>query len=218
MLISPTEPPQLKALGIVSGVPERYGCDLLIVQGKARTGIQRKKFPEDLIASLADGRLYSQLPKMASLDRNLLILEGHGNWTLDGELMDAYSRFTKTQLHGLIFSIAWEFGVQIMQTRDLKETIEVLTALEAWVQKPKHTSLRVRPGPPRDSWGKTGARENSLHFLQGLPGVGIELAGRIFDHFGRVPVKWDCTLQDLLAIPGVGKVKAQKIWEMMPNG
>src|SRR5690606_37254518 len=68
LLISPTEPPAVRALGTTSSTPELYGCDILIVANKTRTGVQRKKFPEDLVASLADGRLYSQLPKMAALD------------------------------------------------------------------------------------------------------------------------------------------------------
>lgn len=214
MIVSPSEPPQLKALGTVSGTPESYGCDILIVQGKARTGIQRKKFPEDLMSSLADGRLYSQLPKMASLDRSIIILEGHGQWTLDGELVDRYANFTKGQLYGLKSSIMWEFGVHVEQTQDLRETAEYLKALELWCMKPKHTSLRTRPGAPKDSWGKTGQREQAIHMIQGLPGIGIELAGRIYDHFGRVPIKWDLEqMSDLLAVPGVGKIKAAKIWE-----
>ena len=215
MLISGTEPPQIKALGKVSAVPERYGCDILIVQGLARTGVQRKQFPADLLSSLADGRLYTQLPKMAELDRSLLILEGYGSWTLDGELVD-YARFTKSQLYGLIYSLAFEFGVQILTVRDIKDTCAAVKSLEAWAMKPKHTSLRTRPGPQRDSWGGLGDREYASHFLQGLPGVGVELAGRIFDHFGKVPIKWDLEgVKDLLAVPGIGKVKAQKIWEVL---
>lgn len=213
MLISPTEPAQLKKLGKVSGLPEQYGVDILIVANKTRTGIQRKKFPDDLVASLSDGRLYTQLPKMAELDRSILIFEGFGKWTTDGILLHNYTRnFTRGQFIALQYSIMWEFGVHVMHVRDIGETAGALIALESWVNKPKHSSLRTRPGAPKDSWGLVGAREQAQHMLQGLPGVGVELAGRIYDHFGRVPVKWDCTLEDLLKVRGVGKVKAAKIW------
>lgn len=212
MLVSGSEPPAIKALGTVSGTPEQYGVDILIAHKTTRTGIQRKKFPEDLVASLADGRLYSQLPKMAQLDRAIVILEGHGKWTLDGELVDQYSRFTKQQLYGLINSIMWEFGVHVHITQDMRETVEWLIALESWISKPKHTSLRTRPGATKNSFGIVGVREQAQHVLQGMPGVGVEIAGRIYDHFGRIPLKWDCELADLMAVKGVGKVKAAKIW------
>jgi len=218
VIISPTEPPAIKALGTVSGTPESYGCDILIVTGLARTGIQRKKFPDDLLASLGDGRLYTQLPKMAALDRSVLIFEGLGKWTLDGELITPYARsFTRQGFYSLKSSIMWEFGVHIETTRDLADTVDYLKALELWATKPKHTSLRTRPGAPRNSWGDTGLREQAMHMIQGLPGIGVELAGRIYDHFGRIPLRWDCTKTDLLAVPGVGKIKAQKIWEALPN-
>lgn len=216
MLVSPTEPAQLKRLGKVSGLPERYGVDILIVAGKARTGVQRKKFPDDLVASLSDGRLYSQLPKMAELDRALLIFEGYGKWTLDGELVHGYTRnFTRAQYIALQYSILFEFGVHVMHVRDIKETAEALVALEHWAEKPKHSSLRTRPGPKKDSWGDVGHRERAQHLLQGLNGVGVEMAGRIYDHFGGIPMKWDCTMEDLTKIPGIGKVKAKKIWESL---
>lgn len=216
LLISPTEPAQLKALGKVSGVPERFGVDVLILAGGVRTGVQRKKFPDDLMSSLADGRLYSQLPKMMELDRSVLIFEGAGKWTMDGELIHQYTRnFTRGQFLALQYSIIWEFGVHVIHVKDLRETCEALKVLEGWAGKKKHSSLRTRPGAPKDSWGRIGERQQAQHLLQGLPGIGVEMAGRIYDHFGRVPLKWDCTVADLMSVKGVGKVKAEKIWKAL---
>lgn len=216
MLISPTEPAQIKSLGKVSGVPERYGVDILIVAQGLRTGVQRKKFPDDLVASLSDGRLYSQLPKMAELDRSIVIFEGYGKWTLDGELVHGYTRnFTKNQFVALQFSIMWEFGVHIAHVRDIKETCEILGSLESWAQKKDHTSLRTRPGAPKNPWGKRGMRERAQHILQGFDGVGIETAGRIYDHFGKIPLAWEITMEDLMEVKGIGKVTAEKIWRSL---
>lgn len=216
MLISPSEPAQIKALGKVSGVPERFGVDVLIVAQGLRTGIQRKKFPDDLMSSLADGRLYSQLPKMASLDRSIIIFEGYGKWTLDGELVHNYTRnFSRAQFRALQFSIMWEFGVHSLTVRDIKETCEAMVALESWAQKKDHTSLRTRPGAPKDGWGRRGDRERAQHVLQGFDGVGIETAGRIFDHFGKIPLAWECTIEDLMMVKGIGRPTAEKIWRSL---
>lgn len=215
MLISPSEPFPIKAIGKVSSIPEKYGCDIMVIARGKRTGVQRKKFPDDLLASLADGRLYSQLPKMAKLDRAVLVIEGYGQWTRDGELMDIRA-FRKSQLHGLILTIAFEFGVQIIRVRDIGETVLFLQDLETWAKKDKHVSLLRRPGPKKDSWGNVGAKENAIHFLQSLPGVGPGTALKIYEHFGRVPFRWDIEGPERLEeIKGIGKPTAKKIWEAL---
>ena len=209
ILCSPTEPKRLRSLGTTSSIPERHGADFLLVAGKTRIGVQRKQFPGDLLASLDDSRLYGQLPLLRELDQALVVIEGHGRWTEDGELLaDKYHRFTKTQMHGLRYSIMFEFGIPTMWVRDMDETVEVLGTLEAWMAKGKHRSLKSRKGPSSGSWG-IADRHRAQHVLQGFPGVGPELAGRMVDHFEGVPLTWTHSVEELMAVEGVGKKKAE---------
>jgi len=48
----------------------------------------------------------------------------------------------------------------------------------------------------------------------GLPGVGVELADRILKEFGSIPWQWTCTMEELMKVEGLGKVKAKKIMEI----
>ncbi len=213
ILVSPTEPSIFHELGKVSSLSEKYGSDFLILAKTTRIGIQRKVFPNDLLASLADGRLYDQIRKMVELDHAILILEGYGQWTTEGTLMHTVS-FTRDQLHGLMMSLAFEFGIQVFQVRGTDETIQLLTNLEKWVHKPAHTSLLRRPGPPKDSWNQKSERMNGIHLLQSFPGIGPTIAGRIYDYYGRVPMGWDENVQ-LEDVPGVGKEKANQMREAL---
>lgn len=213
MLISPTEPQPIRDIGTTSILTEKYGSDILMLVKDMRVGVQRKKFPEDLMASLADGRLYDQIRKMAELNHAVVILEGHGQWTTEGVLMGQYA-FTIDQLHGLIMSLSFEFGIQVFQVRDMTETIRLLENMERWIHKPAHTSLLRRPGPSKDSWGQKSARLNGIHLLQSFPGVGPTIAARIYDHFGRVPMTWDEGV-DFTKVPGVGKEKARQLEEAL---
>lgn len=217
MLVSSTEPFPFKHLGKSSTVPERYGCDFLIVAGKAKTGVQRKKFPEDLMSSLADGRLYEQVLAMNQLDRAVIVFEGFGKWTEDGELMASYgARFTKRQMYGLIASLAFEFGIEVIILKGMNDTIEFLEVLEDWAKKEKHQSLKNRPGPNKDSWGRIGLREVGIHLLQSFPGVGPELAARVYDHFQGVPMQWEFDGPErLMEIPGIGKEKAKSVYQAL---
>lgn len=217
MLISPTEPFPIKAIGQVSILPEKFGADILIIANKMRTGIQRKKFPEDFIASLADGRLYTQVEQMKQLDRGLLIIEGFGSWDRDDMLVDARLNFSRQQMYALFFSITFEFGLQIFQVRDINETIRMLNTLDTWAQKERHNSLRSRPGVPKDAWGRRENAQYQAWIIQSFPGVGPELAARIVNHFGKAPISWEVTEAELMAVPGVGKLKAKKMWEAL-NG
>jgi ERCC4-type nuclease len=213
MLISPTEPTLIKNLGKTSSVPERYGCDVLILEGKGLTGIQRKQFPEDLMASMSDGRMSTLLGKMEPLERRLLVIEGYGRWTQDDELV-AMTRLTKGQLFGIILSLAFEFGIEVLRVRDISETVTLLVELEHWCSKEKHHSLVRRPGPKTDGWGRRSDEAWGMHLLQGFPGIGPDLAARIIDHYGGVPLRWDDGI-DLTDVPGIGKVRAEKMYEAL---
>jgi len=47
--------------------------------------------------------------------------------------------------------------------------------------------------------------------LMGLPGVGVEVANRVLEKFGRVPWEWSCTKEELMEVPGVGKKTAERL-------
>ena len=66
MLISPTEPPELKALGKLSLLTEKHGADVLIMphaSWEGMLGVQRKEL-KDLLASMSDGRFGEQMMKL----------------------------------------------------------------------------------------------------------------------------------------------------------
>ncbi len=213
LLISPTEPPEIKRLGAISPKPEKYGVDILWFANRLKIGVQRKRFPDDFLASLYDDRIYKELAQMRSLDRAMLIVEGFGKWTNDGHLLDQ-RKFTKAQMFNLINTITFEFGVIVNRVRDMPETIQAIHAFYAWSEKTKHRSLTVRSNPA-GKWGTPTSREWGLHLLQSFEGIGPDLAGKILDHFGKVPMRWEVTEKELIEVQGVGKVTAKKLREAL---
>lgn len=216
MLCSPTEPIRLRNLGDTSSIPERYGCDFLIIAKGKRTGIQRKEFPGDFIASMADGRLYELVREMAKLDRGILIIEGYGKWMDSGHLDFQHAKITRTAFHGIIFTLAWKWGIEVWQNGGMDETKQMLTDLEHWAKKAEHKSLDTRPGPPKDAWGVEEPRQRAIHVLQSFGGIGPEMAGRIYDHFGRLPLGWDITIAQLQEVDGIGPKRAESIAKHVP--
>lgn len=215
ILISPTEPPKLRALGSTSLYSEAFGADILIpVAGGGWCGVQRKE-RGDLISSMGDGRLGEQIAKLKDARFSHLIVEGDLAWTGDGVLMGSgrYGReITREFFDGVMWSVQMA-GTWVSYTGGLDQTAKMLTHMEKWYGKEKHRGLATR-GPVVASWGNVATnRDYQVHLLTGIPNVGVELAGRILDKFGGLPFRWrdDVTVGTLCEVPGIGKVKAERI-------
>lgn len=214
MLIAPTEPLPIRALGRVHSLPEKRGVDVLFAAGGRMVGIQRKEI-HDLVASVHDGRLHREAQMIGGcladgrLGIAVLVVEGRPTWTIDGEWVEQGWRWTRRQHRGLLWSVRAK-GIWVETTSDAHDTADLCRDLEKWAAKDRHQSLDRRPGPT-GLWGKATTREYALHVLQGFEGVGPELATRIVDHFGRLPIGWLVTAAELEEISGIGKVKAKKL-------
>lgn len=217
LLVSPAEPDRVKraipadAAWQTSTLCERYGVDFLWLGAGGWCGVQRKEL-KDLLASAEDGRLARELQQVVSLHIACVVVEGIPSYTSEGVLVDkAFGRsWTAQQIMGLIWS-AQERGVWSANTRNINETVLYTLGLMHWSTKAKHHTALKRPGPVSVWGGKPDDREFACHLLQGIPGVGPEIAMRVFDHFGRVPWRWDVDEAELMKVDGVGPKIAKRM-------
>jgi ERCC4-type nuclease len=199
-------------------LPERYGADVLVVvEGRGKLAIQRKTLPDDLLASLEDGRLARELPLLAQAEYPVLIVEGQPKWTADGHLMQTRaSRWTKPQIRNLLRSVWRTHGIAVEQTVDINDTASAVLELEAWFRKDVHRSLLTRPkSMAKDSWGLSSKRDRARYLLQGFEGVGAAKAEAIFDHFGRIPLAWTVSLEQMTEIQGIGPKLAHSLFKTL---
>lgn len=214
MLVAPTEPPSLRALGKTSLVPEDYGCDFLFTSSEfGLVGVQRKEIG-DFVASVIDGRLSKELGMMKRLGLSMLVLEGRPTWTNDGYATWTSTRWARSQHLGTLWSVQLS-GCWLSTTTTVEETSTLISAFTRWTAKPRHIALESRPGPTSDEWGKVGNREWAMHLLQGFRGIGPTHARAIYEHFGTVPLMWTVGLLDLVEVPRVGPVLAERLMEAL---
>lgn len=215
MIVSPTEPPALKKLGIVSMLPERYGCDLLFASRGRWFGVQRKEFG-DLLASMRDGRIAQQVAMMNGLEQAMFVIEGMDKvrWGVDGASLDGYTNITLGQIRALLWSVR-DRGMWVDRTSSLTDTVQLVGDFERWCKKPGHKALSTRPGPV-GNWGTATSKEWQSHLLQGFPGVGVELADRILDEVG-MPLQWRVTRGELARVHGMGAKKIDKLARAVPG-
>lgn len=207
LYVSPAEPREYWSLGKSSPLPEKFGSDFLFANDKiGLVGIQRKRFPDDFLASLrGNDRVSRELQQMKQLDYGIWILEGLGNWTNDGYLIyGGRYKYYEEELWGFQLSVG-RMGYNVFRVRDQQSCIKLISRIQIWAAKDEHDSLFRRPKPSR--WGEAGSREWSLHFLQGLPGIGHGLAEKILDYFGKVPFDAGFTFQEMSEAIGPKRAK-----------
>lgn len=215
MFVAPTEPPLLRDIGVTSLMPEEYGVDIMWESNLGKVGIQRKKFPDDFLASVNDGRLNREYAMMKGLDLAFLLLEGRAQWTTEGNLIrkagNKRYQWSRSQHRRYLASVQLQ-GVHVIYTDGLTDTIAYVGELQAWSDKNDHTGLLTRPGPSSgDRWGRHTSRDYQSHVLQSVPGIGPKQAAAILDRFGGLPIRMTTTLEELMTIPGIGKGRAEKL-------
>jgi|SRR5215471_4457622 len=211
LLISPTEPLEIRVMGQTSSVPEDYGVDVLWITSQGIVGVQRKEV-RDFINSAQDGRLGKELSQMKQLRLSLVIVEGTLTWTTEGKCMNVPSWSLERHL-GVEFSIQ-SAGCWLTHSRGIQESIAYTYQFQKWSLRETHTSLTQRPNPV-SKWGRADNVDWCIHLLQSFPGIGAKMAGQIYKWFGRVPLRWDCTLAELMDVPGIGPNRAANMYGVL---
>ncbi|MBI3131053.1 MAG: nuclease [Acidobacteria bacterium] len=160
--------------------------------------VERKTLP-DLLQSIEDGRLFRQARRLAtSRVPSLLLLEGTAA-DLQGR------RFSRQAIQGALITTSLLWGVPLLRARDGEETAQLMVFAGRQLAAAVHGFI-YRPGLRRGS--KRGLQS---HILQGLPGVGPNLALRLLDRFGTVGNVLQAPEATLRDVVGIGPRKAGKI-------
>lgn len=150
---------------------------------------------------------------MGGLAGAILLVEGELRWTGDGQLVGVRSPFTLAQYLGVLLATQSR-GIWVLSTTGLTETKLLLPLIELWLKKHRHGSLMHRPNATGE-WGNVGNKDWGVHMLQSFQGIGHDTAGKIYDHFGGVPIEWTVTMEELMSVKGVGKGRAETMYRAL---
>lgn len=194
---------------------EKRGVDFLWRGVGKWWGIQRKEL-HDLLASLNDGRLTKEIGQMhAGITMPHLILEGRVQQTTTGMLMTrGYNQPIHIEtLWKRLFSLGYA-GVYVTTSRDITNTCQLIRTLYEWSQEASHHTARTWPKPTND-WGKATNRDTQIALLSMMPGIGAKTAANILDQTPRPPLAWNVTMEELLAVDGIGEKTATRLMRVL---
>lgn len=168
--------------------------------------IERKGGP-DLSASLLDGRLFGQAEALAAAaPRPVLLLEGdpHTNANLHPDA-----------LPGAISALSIFWHLQVISTRNKEDTARLLARMFHHTVHGLGYEVPLRVGKP----SATSAVDGGLaqYLVEGLPGVGPEMARKLLLHFGSARGVFTASAADLLNCKGVGPKTAEKIAQALDH-
>lgn len=167
----------------------------------SETIIERKSI-RDMVSSVFDGRLFDQCTRLREhYERPILVVEGNP---------EGISKILENPLvfYGAISSAVIDYGISMISTPDAAGTARLLAA------------MTTRKGPARGPLLKkirksADVQQQQMAVLGSLPGVAETLAGRMLERFGSPAAVMGAATADLAKVPGLGRVRAQRIRRML---
>ena len=213
------------------------GADVRIdrlVTGDFRIGeriLVERKTVRDFVDSLIDGRLLEQASRLVgAAPRSLLLIEGEG-------LFES-KRVHPHALMGALTTLALDFGIPIVTTKDGAETARFLTVASRREESmldglTPHARDRLEAVKP-EIWidpvtqAAAGARElrkspnqekfAAISLLIAIPSVDQDLANRLLNRFGTIAALIWADEDDLRQVEGITETQVREIWRTFRSG
>lgn len=166
-----------------------------------RVTIERKT-ATDFLVSILDGRLFRQAARLKSNVIHPLLLIEVNPFRTD-------LKVNRSAIRGAMLSMITIFYLPIVYSRTIEESVEVMRLMAQQIEKHQDV-LQLRGGyRPR----RLSSRQ--LFILQGLPGIGPQLAKRLLKRFGSIAEVMTAAPERLTEVGGIGAITAKKIREII---
>lgn len=163
-----------------------------------------RKTAKDFVDSIVDKRLFKQARSlMEEFKRPLIILEGD----------DLYNgMINPNAIRGSIASIALDFGISIIPTRNAQDTAAMIKRIAIREQSGEKTPIQIRTDKkPVNLW------EQQLFIIESLPNIGPVNAKNLLEHFGTVANIINASESQFQEVEGIGKKTAANIRKVVDS-
>ncbi len=163
-----------------------------------------RKTAKDFVDSIVDKRLFKQARSlMEEFKRPLIILEGDGLYN---------GMINPNAIRGSIASIALDFGISIIPTRNAQDTAAMIKRIAIREQSGEKTPIQIRTDKkPVNLW------EQQLFIIESLPNIGPVNAKNLLEHFGTVANIINASESQLQEVEGIGKKTAANIRKVVDS-
>jgi len=221
IIITSNEPREIKnAFGDLAIEIPLEGFDILLYTQRGKIPIERKHIPDDLLASVTDGRLQRELAAMRQVSKfPILLCHGRFTYSTDGTLVMGRRRqnWTKKGIRNLCRTIRYVEGIDIEWADTVEDMVETVQEIEKYFNQTHHLSLKIRPGI-HTNWLVPSRSEKIQYFYQGLPIISAIRAKELEKKYPYPIDLYGATIDDLMTIPGFGRTIAKGIYDFLRRG
>ncbi|MCK9630899.1 MAG: DEAD/DEAH box helicase [Methanoregula sp.] len=160
-----------------------------------------RKTSRDFADTLINRDLLGQLKEMADVaPRPVLIVEG----------ADLYTQrdIHPNAIRGVLAAITIDMGISLIFTKDEQDTAQMLYVI-AKREEGERGERKVHPHKSQRS-----LKEEQEYVVSAFPEIGLRNARLLLAHFGSVQAVVNASMEELVAVPGIGEKTAQKIFEL----
>ncbi|WP_296880813.1 DEAD/DEAH box helicase [uncultured Methanobrevibacter sp.] len=163
-----------------------------------------RKTAKDFVDSIIDKRLFKQARELSEeFKKPLMILEGD----------DLYAGMVNANaIRGSIASIALDFGISIIPTRNAQDTAAMIKRIAVREQNGERTPVQIRTDKKPVS-----LLEQQLFIVESLPNIGPVNAKNLLEHFGTVSRIINASEKELQEVEGIGNKTAENIRKVVDS-
>jgi len=166
-----------------------------------RICIERKS-SKDFVDSMISGNLFRQLANLKnSFEIPILIVEGKDIFTS--------RNVNPSSIYGCLASIAVDYKIPILFSKDQKETADLILAIAKRKQREGKKDVPIRGGKKPMTLS-----ERQQYIVEGLPNVSTVLAKRLLNHFRTIRNIANADEAELFSVEGIGRSIAREIFEV----
>ena len=171
-----------------------------------RVAVERKR-TDDFASSLIDGKrnLFAQLSDLSRVyEKPVLIIEGEDLFTA--------RQLNPNSIYGSLVSIAIDFGVSILYSRDEEETASILKVLAKREQIGEKREVN-----PHGKKSASTLAEQQEYLVSAISNIGPKAARNLLIHFGTVEAVMKAETEELKKVKLIGPKTAARIREIVTS-
>lgn len=169
-----------------------------------RLAVERKR-TDDFVSSLIDGKrnLFAQLSDLTRVyEKPVLIIEGTELFTS--------RQINPNAIYGSLVSIAIDFGVSLLYSRDEEETAAIMKMLAKREQMENKREVN-----PHGKKSTSTLIEQQEYVISSIADIGPKAARNLLLHFGSVEAVMKADVKELKKVKLIGPKRATKIREIL---
>ena len=163
--------------------------------------IVERKTARDFVDTLINRDLLGQAKALSeAVPRPVMIVEGGDIFT--------QRDMNPNALRGVLAALTIDMGITLLYTRDEQDTAQMLFV----IAKREEGERGERKFHPRKSFAS--AKEEQEYVVSAFPEIGMKNARLLLAHFGTIQGIANASLEELVAVKGIGEKTGGKIFEI----